>query len=113
MHGTSTPLGDISEMKAIFRVFKNHTYSLNISSTKSMTGHLLGAAGAIESIACILALKHNTIPPTINLNNLDPELDERVNYTAHTAQEKDINYALCNTFGFGGHNASIVFKTPS
>ncbi len=111
VHGTSTPLGDISEMKAIENVFKENIYDLNISSTKSMTGHLLGAAGAIESIACILALYHNTIPPTINLENLDPELDNKINYTANTAQKRNINYALCNTFGFGGHNASIIFKS--
>tara|TARA_Y100001968_G_C19441284_1_gene762660 strand:- start:290 stop:1540 length:1251 start_codon:yes stop_codon:yes gene_type:complete len=110
VHGTSTPLGDISEMKAIHNVFSENIYNLNISSTKSMTGHLLGAAGAIESIACILALKHNIIPPTINLNNLDPDLDSKVNYTGNAAETKNIDYALCNTFGFGGHNASIVFK---
>jgi len=110
VHGTSTPLGDVSEMKAIHDVFKNDIYNLNISSTKSMTGHLLGAAGAIESIACLLALNHNYIPPTINLNNLDPQLDDKVNYTANQAQKKNIKYALCNTFGFGGHNASIIFK---
>ncbi len=110
VHGTSTPLGDISEMKAIHNVFQNNIYSLNISSTKSMTGHLLGAAGAIESIASILAMNHGIIPPTINLDCLDPELDKKVNYTANTAQEKTINYSLCNTFGFGGHNASLIFK---
>ena len=110
VHGTSTPLGDVSEIKAIHDVFKNDIYNLNISSTKSMTGHLLGAAGAIESIACLLALKHNCIPPTINLDNLDQQLDDKVNFTANQAQKKNIKYALCNTFGFGGHNASIVFK---
>ena len=110
VHGTSTPLGDISEMKAIKKVFKNNIYDLNISSTKSMTGHLLGAAGAIESIACILSLKNGIIPPTINLENLDPELDDKINYTANQAETKNITYALCNTFGFGGHNASIIYK---
>ena len=110
VHGTSTPLGDVSEMKAIQKVFKNNIYDLNISSTKSMTGHLLGAAGAIESIACILSLKNGTIPPTINLNNLDPELDKKINYTANQAENKNITHALCNTFGFGGHNASIIYK---
>ena len=110
VHGTSTPLGDVSEMKAIHSVFKNNIYDLNISSTKSMTGHLLGAAGAIESIASILAIKHKTIPPTINLDSLDPKLDPKVNYTANSAQEKTVTYSLCNTFGFGGHNASIIFK---
>lgn len=110
VHGTSTPLGDVSEMKAIHNVFKNNIYDLNISSTKSMTGHLLGAAGAIESIASILAIKHKTIPPTINLDSLDPKLDPKVNYTANSAQQKSVNYSLCNTFGFGGHNASIIFK---
>ena len=110
VHGTSTPLGDISEMKAISEVFKGDLYNINISSTKSMTGHLLGAAGAIESIACVLALNNNCIPPTINLENLDPVLDQKVNYTPNTSQNRKINFALCNTFGFGGHNASIVFK---
>ena len=110
VHGTSTPLGDISEMKAIHNVFQDSIYDLNISSTKSMTGHLLGAAGAIESIACILAMKYGIVPPTINLENLDPELDNKVNYTANRMQEKNITYSLCNTFGFGGHNASLIFK---
>ena len=110
VHGTSTGLGDLAEMKAIKKVFGKSVYDLNISSTKSMTGHLLGAAGAIESIACIMALKNGIIPPTINLKNLDPELDEKINYTAGSAQNRVVNYALCNTFGFGGHNASIIFK---
>ncbi|MBF24962.1 MAG: beta-ketoacyl-[acyl-carrier-protein] synthase II [Flavobacteriales bacterium] len=111
VHGTSTPLGDISEMKAIQNIFKENIYDLNISSTKSMTGHLLGAAGAVESIACILSLCRDIIPPTINLENLDPQLDSKINYTAKIAQKRKINYALCNTFGFGGHNASIIFKS--
>ena len=110
VHGTSTPLGDISEMKAIHNIFQDNIYKLNISSTKSMTGHLLGAAGAIESIASILAINKNIVPPTINLESLDPELDQKVDYTANCMQEKEIHYSLCNTFGFGGHNASIVFK---
>ena len=110
VHGTSTPLGDISEMKAIHNVFQNNIYNLNISSTKSMTGHLLGAAGAIESIAAIMSLKNGIIPPTINLDNLDPKLDDKVNYTANKAEHKVLKYSLCNTFGFGGHNASLVFK---
>ena len=112
VHGTSTPLGDISEMKAIHSIFKEDVYNLNISSTKSMTGHLLGAAGAIESIATILGLQHSTVPPTINLDNLDSELDSSVNYTANNAEKRSIEYGLCNTFGFGGHNASIIFKKP-
>ena len=110
VHGTSTPLGDISEMKAIHNVFQDSIYNLNISSTKSMTGHLLGAAGAIESIAATMSLQHDIVPPTINLDNLDPKLDHKVNYTANKAQNKIVKYSLCNTFGFGGHNASIVFK---
>ena len=110
VHGTSTPLGDVSEMKAIHSVFQDDIYDLNISSTKSMTGHLLGAAGAIESIACILAMKHGIVPPTINLENLDPKLDNKVNYTSNKMERKNIAYSLCNTFGFGGHNASIIFK---
>ncbi|MAZ58025.1 MAG: beta-ketoacyl-[acyl-carrier-protein] synthase II [Flavobacteriales bacterium] len=110
VHGTSTPLGDVSEMKAIHSVFQDDIYNLNISSTKSMTGHLLGAAGAIESIACILAMKYGIVPPTINLENLDPELDNKVNYTANKMEPRNITYSLCNTFGFGGHNASIIFK---
>ena len=110
VHGTSTPLGDVSEIRAIKNVFQNDVYTLSISSSKSMTGHLLGAAGAIESIACLLALKNNTVPPTINLDRLDPELDNKINYTAHKAEKRELQYALCNTFGFGGHNASIIFK---
>ncbi len=110
VHGTSTGLGDIAEIKAIKSVFKNEVYRLNISSSKSMTGHLLGAAGAIESIACILAMKYNKIPPTINLMNLDPLLDDKINYTPNHCQEKNVTYAMCNTFGFGGHNASIIFR---
>lgn len=110
VHGTSTPLGDIAEIKAIKNVFGDHAYQLNISSTKSMTGHLLGAAGAIESIASIKAINKNIVPPTINLTNLDPEIDSKLNLTANTKQEREVNIALCNTFGFGGHNTSVIFK---
>lgn len=110
VHGTSTPLGDISETKAITKVFGEHAYKLNISATKSMTGHLLGAAGSIESIACVLSISNNIVPPTINHFTDDPEIDPRFNLTFHTAQQRTINAALSNTFGFGGHNASVIFK---
>jgi 3-oxoacyl-[acyl-carrier-protein] synthase II len=109
VHGTSTPLGDISEVRAIQAVFGDHAYDLNISSTKSMTGHLLGAAGAVEAIACIMALNHDFIPPTINHFTDDPDIDGRLNFTFNEAQHRKIRYALSNTFGFGGHNASVVF----
>jgi 3-oxoacyl-[acyl-carrier-protein] synthase II len=109
-HGTSTPLGDIGEIRAIQKVFGEHAYKLNISSTKSMTGHLLGAAGAIESIACIMAINHSIIPPTINHFEDDPELDPKLNMTFNKAQERNVNIALSNTFGFGGHNFSVIFK---
>jgi 3-oxoacyl-[acyl-carrier-protein] synthase II len=109
-HGTSTPLGDIGEIRAIQKVFGEHAYNLNISSTKSMTGHLLGAAGAIESIACIMAINHSIIPPTINHFEDDPELDPKLNMTFNKAQERPVNIALSNTFGFGGHNFSVLFK---
>lgn len=108
VHGTSTPLGDISETTAIKKIFGEHAYKLNISSTKSMTGHLLGAAGAIEAIASILAMNNSLIPPTINHEQNDPECD--LNYTFNKAQEREVNVALSNTFGFGGHNASVLFK---
>ncbi len=110
VHGTSTPLGDISEVTAIQRVFGEHAYKLNISSTKSMTGHLLGAAGAIEAIASILAIQHDMIPPTINHFTDDPAFDPQLNFTFHKAQKRVVRAALSNTFGFGGHNASIIFK---
>ncbi|WP_113925469.1 beta-ketoacyl-ACP synthase II [Cognataquiflexum aquatile] len=110
VHGTSTPLGDISEVKAIQKVFGEHAYKINISSTKSMTGHLLGAAGAIEAIASILAIKNSLIPPTINHFTDDEEFDPRLNLTFNKAQKREIRAALSNTFGFGGHNASIIFK---
>lgn len=110
VHGTSTPLGDIAETKAIIGVFGEHAYDLNISATKSMTGHLLGAAGAIEAIASLLAVKHDVIPPTINQENFDPELDSKLNFTFNKAQHRTVRAALSNTFGFGGHNASVIFR---
>ncbi|MEN9571805.1 MAG: beta-ketoacyl-ACP synthase [Bacteroidota bacterium] len=110
VHGTSTPLGDIAETKAILNVFGNHAYNLNISSTKSMTGHCLGAAGALEALACIMSVVKNVIPPTINHFTDDPELDDKLNFTFNQAQHKTVNAALSNTFGFGGHNASVIVK---
>ncbi len=110
VHGTSTPLGDISETRAIRDVFGDAAYTLNISATKSMTGHLLGAAGAVEAIAVIMAINHNIIPPTINLENPDPDIDPRLNLTPNKAQEREVNCAMSNTFGFGGHNSSVIFK---
>ncbi|HBH83163.1 MAG: beta-ketoacyl-[acyl-carrier-protein] synthase II [Bacteroidetes bacterium GWE2_41_25] len=110
VHGTSTPLGDISETKAIVNVFGEHAYELNISSTKSMTGHLLGAAGAVEAIATIMAVRHDIVPPTINFKVPDPDIDQKLNLTINKAQSKKVNYAISNTFGFGGHNASVVVK---
>ena len=112
-HGTSTPLGDLGEIKAIQRVFGDHAYKLNISSTKSMTGHLLGAAGAVETIACLLAINNGIIPPTINHFTDDEGLDPRLNLTFSKAQKRTVNIALNNTFGFGGHNASIIIKKHS
>ena len=113
VHGTSTPLGDISEAKAIKEVYGAHAYNLNISSTKSMTGHLLGAAGAVEAIASILALQKNTIPPTINNENFDDQLDSKLNFTLNKAEKRNVNAVMSNTFGFGGHNASIILKAFS
>lgn len=110
VHGTSTPLGDIAETKAILGVFGDHAYNLNISSTKSMTGHLLGAAGVIETLACIFAIREGKIPPTINHFEDDPEIDPKLNLTFNTAQSREVHAALSNTFGFGGHNASVVVK---
>jgi len=110
VHGTSTPLGDIAESKAILQVFGDSAYKLNINSTKSMTGHLLGAAGAIEAIAGILAINHNFVPPTINHFNDDDRLDNKLNFTFNVAQERKVNAVLSNTFGFGGHNSSLIFK---
>ncbi|GAB7086311.1 beta-ketoacyl-ACP synthase II [Marinifilum fragile] len=113
VHGTSTPVGDIPETKAVQTVFGEHAYKLNISSTKSMTGHLLGAAGSVEAIASILAINNQIVPPTINHKEKDPEIDERLNLTLHKAQKREIRAALSNTFGFGGHNASVIFKSFS
>lgn len=110
VHGTSTPLGDVSEIRAIQDIFQEHAYQLNISSTKSMTGHLLGAAGAIESIASILAIKHSLIPPTINHFELDNTLDKNLNFTFNKAQHRELSVVLNNSFGFGGHNTSVIFK---
>ncbi len=110
VHGTATPLGDVSEVKAILNVFGEHAYKLNISATKSMTGHLLGAAGAIEAIATIMTVVHDLVPPTINLKVPDPAIDQNLNLTLNKAQNRKINTAISNTFGFGGHNASIVIK---
>lgn len=109
-HGTSTPIGDPQEIKAIQSVFGKYAYDLNISSTKSMTGHLLGATGAVEALACVLAIQHQVVPPTINLFELDSELDSKLNFTPNQAQERSINYVLSNDFGFGGHNTSLIFK---
>lgn len=110
VHGTSTPLGDIAETKAIKQMFGDHAYKLNISATKSMTGHLLGAAGAVEALACIFAITHNAVPPTINFKEADPEIDQKLNFTFNQVQEREVNIALSNTFGFGGHNTSAIFK---
>ncbi|MCF8409344.1 MAG: beta-ketoacyl-ACP synthase II [Crocinitomicaceae bacterium] len=110
VHGTSTPLGDAAEIKAIQAVFGDHAYKLNISSTKSMTGHLLGAAGAIEAIACVLSVLNDVVPPTINHFTDDPELDNKLNFTFNKAQKRVVNIALSNTFGFGGHNTSVIVK---
>ena len=110
MHGTSTPLGDIAESNAIIEVFKEHAYAMNINSTKSMTGHLLGAAGAIEAIASIMAIKHSIVPPTINHQTVDENIDPKINFTFGKAQKRNVDVALSNTFGFGGHNACVLFK---
>ncbi|MDG1044809.1 MAG: beta-ketoacyl-ACP synthase II [Flavobacteriaceae bacterium] len=109
-HGTSTPLGDVAELKAISKVFGSHAASININSTKSMTGHLLGAAGAIEAIASILAMKYSLVPPTINHTTADPNIDPSLNLTLNKAQAREVNVAMSNTFGFGGHNACVLFK---
>jgi 3-oxoacyl-[acyl-carrier-protein] synthase II len=113
VHGTSTPLGDIAETKAIMSVFGDHAYNLNISSTKSMTGHCLGAAGALEAIACVMSVVHDIVPPTINHFTDDPELDPKLNFTFNKAQKRTVRAALSNTFGFGGHNASVIVKKYS
>jgi 3-oxoacyl-[acyl-carrier-protein] synthase II len=113
VHGTSTGLGDVAEPKAILKVFGEHAYKVSVSSTKSMTGHLLGAAGAVESIASILAMQNSIVPPTINQFELDPEVDPKIDFTFNHAKERQINFALSNTFGFGGHNATVIFKKLS
>ena len=110
-HGTSTPLGDVAELKAITRVFGDHAKNININSTKSMTGHLLGAAGAIEAIASILSMQHGIVPPTINHTTVDENIDPNLNLTLNKAQKRTVNVAMSNTFGFGGHNACVIFKT--
>ena len=110
MHGTSTLLGDIAEVKAVKEVFGKHSYNININSTKSMTGHLLGAAGAIEAIACIMSIKEGIIPPTINHENEDENIDSKLNFTFGKSQKRNVDVAMCNTFGFGGHNACVLFK---
>ena len=110
MHGTSTPLGDKAEAKAIKEVFGDHAYNININSTKSMTGHLLGAAGAIEAISCVLSIKNGIVPPTINHFNDDPEIDNKLNFTFNKAQKRKVSVAMSNTFGFGGHNACVLIK---
>jgi 3-oxoacyl-[acyl-carrier-protein] synthase II len=110
MHGTSTPLGDLAESNAIVDLFGKHAYNMNLNSTKSMTGHLLGAAGATESIASILAMKHGIVPPTINHETIDDQIDEKLNLTLNTPQKADLNVVMSNTFGFGGHNACVLFK---
>jgi 3-oxoacyl-[acyl-carrier-protein] synthase II len=113
VHGTSTGLGDIAEPKAIRKVFGDHIYDLSISATKSMTGHLLGAAGAVEAIASILAMRDSIVPPTINHFELDPAIDPKIDFTFNTAKKRELNYVLSNTFGFGGHNGTVIFKKLS
>ncbi|MCM1150673.1 MAG: beta-ketoacyl-ACP synthase II [Alistipes sp.] len=110
VHGTSTPLGDIAELKAVKGVLGDHVYDANISSTKSMTGHLLGATGAVEALACIMAITKGIVPPTINCENLDPEIDSKLNLTLDKPQHREVKCALSNTFGFGGHNATVIFR---
>ena len=110
MHGTSTPLGDVAESKALYDVFGDHLYSMNINSTKSMTGHLLGAAGAVEAISSVLSINNGVIPPTINYNTPDESIDQKINFTFNNAQKREVTYAMSNTFGFGGHNACVLFK---
>ena len=110
VHGTSTPLGDLAELKGVQQLFGEHAYKLNISSTKSMTGHLLGATGAVEALACLLAITKGVVPPTINVEELDPQIDPRLNLTLGKAQRREVRAAMSNTFGFGGHNATIIFR---
>jgi 3-oxoacyl-[acyl-carrier-protein] synthase II len=109
-HGTSTPLGDGAEIKAIEKVFGEHAEKLNISSTKSMTGHLLGGAGGIEAVACLLGMQNSLVPPTINLHSPDPEINQALNFTPNVAQPRDVRVAMSNTFGFGGHNTTVIFR---
>ena len=109
-HGTSTPLGDIAEIVAVQSLFGEYAYKMNISSTKSMTGHLLGATAAIEALACIFAITKGIVPPTINVDELDPAIDSKLNLTLGSAQHREVNVAMSNTFGFGGHNSTIVLK---
>ena len=109
-HGTSTPLGDVAEIKAITTLFGDHAYKMNISSTKSMTGHLLGATAAIEAIACVMAISKGIVPPTINVEQVDPAIDPKLNLTLGTAQKRDVKVALSNTFGFGGHNSTLILR---
>ena len=109
-HGTSTPLGDVAELKAIKEVFGDHAKNININSTKSMTGHLLGAAGAIEAVASVMSMQHGIIPPTINHKNVDENIDPELNLTLNKPQKREVNIAMSNTFGFGGHNACVLFK---
>jgi 3-oxoacyl-[acyl-carrier-protein] synthase II len=110
MHGTSTPLGDVAETMALSNVFGEHLYEMNINSTKSMTGHLLGAAGAVEAISSILSIKNNIVPPTINFETADEKIDSKINFTFNKAQKRNVDYAMSNTFGFGGHNACLMFS---
>ena len=109
VHGTSTPIGDPAELQGIVKVFGDDIYKANISSTKSMTGHLLGAAGAVEALACVMAIDKGVIPPTINCDELDPTIDSKLNLTLNVAQKRDVKYAMSNTFGFGGHNSTVIF----
>ena len=109
-HGTSTPLGDIAELTAIKELFGESAYKMNISSTKSMTGHLLGATAAVEALACVFAITKGIVPPTINVENLDPAIDDKLNLTLGKAQKRDVKVAMSNTFGFGGHNSTVVFR---
>ena len=109
-HGTSTPLGDIAEITAIKALFGDHAYKMNISSTKSMTGHLLGATAAVEALACVMAIDRGIVPPTINVEELDPQIDDKLNLTLGEAQRREVRATMSNTFGFGGHNSTIVFR---
>lgn len=109
-HGTSTPLGDIAELTAVKELFGEAVYNVNISSTKSMTGHLLGATAAVEALACVFAISKGIVPPTINLEEVDPQIDPKLNLTPRVAQKRDVKVAMSNTFGFGGHNSTVVFR---